>query len=153
MTLHARCSIGRKLVTPVAVRTGAAQLRPPVLDLHLLVALVTLQNGFCSWFVRVVTRFAGQRCVDREPRIALRLKGPVASRAVPPSKDAGLRLEDVARVAIHWLSLEIDVRERRLFLVALRADPCVDSVKGELGRVVTFVAFHVSIDHVCGVPR
>ena len=91
--------------------------------------------------------------MDRQPRIALRFEGSMASRAVPPSKDIRLRLEDVARVAIHWLALEIDVRERRLFLVAWRADPCVGSVEGGLSRVVTFVAFHILIDHVCGVPR
>lgn len=138
----------------VAVCAGATEPGPPVLNVHLLVAFVALQNRFHDWLVRVVARFAGQRCVHREPGIALRLERSVAARAVPTPKDVGLRLEDMAGVAIHWHAIEIDVRKSSLVLVALCADSSIGSVEGELGRVVAVVALHFFLNHhVCVVPR
>lgn len=101
-----------------------------MLDVHLLVAFIALQNGFFDWFVGVVTGFAGERYVGREPRIAFGLERPMAARAMPASKDIGLRLEDMARVTLHGHAIEIDMRKRSLFIVALRADPDIGSFEG-----------------------
>lgn len=54
----------------------------------------------------------------------------------------------MARVAIHGHAAEIDVGQRRLLLVALRADSCVRGRKRFLRRLVTFVALDVLVDDV-----
>lgn len=132
----------------VAVCAGATEPRPPVLDVHLLVALVALQNGFFEWFVGVVTRFARHRCMGREPRVAFRFERPMAAGAVPPSKELGLRFEDMAVVTVHRHAIEIDVHERGLFIVALRADSDIRSVEGGFVGVVAFVALHLLVGQV-----
>jgi hypothetical protein len=83
--------------------------------------------------------------------MALGLERPVAARAVPASKDIGLRLEYMARVAIHRHAIEIDVRQRSLFFVALRADSRIGSVEGGFARVVAFVALHFAANRMCGM--
>jgi len=153
VTFHAGCRLRRELVASVAVCAGATEPRASVPDVHLVVALVAFPNGFHGWFVRVVAGLAGKRRVRREPGTAFRLERPVAARAVPTPKDVGLRLEDMASVAIHGHAIEIDVRKRSLSFMALCADPRIGSVEGGLARVVTLVALHFFLgDHVCVVP-
>lgn len=137
----------------MAVGASTTESRPPVLDVHLLVAFVARQNRFFDQLVGVVARFASHRRMGRKPRKALGLERPMAARAVPASKDIGLRLEDMARVTVHRHAIEIHMRKRSLFVVALRADPDIGSLEGGFARLVAFVALHVLVDHVCQMSR
>ena len=76
------------------------------------------------------------------------LEGSVAARAVPSPKHLGLRTEDMARVAIHGHAIEVNVGQRGLILVALRARAGIRVLKAFFGRVVTFVAFEAFVDDV-----
>jgi hypothetical protein len=93
----------------MAVGAGSTKARTSVLDIHLLVALITLTNRFFGWLVRVVATLTGHGGVHGKAFDPFALEGPVATRAVPSSEHLGLRAEDMASVAIHWHAIEIDV--------------------------------------------
>jgi len=122
-----------------------------VLDIHLLVAFVALTNRLFGRLVRIVAALAWHRGMHGKPLDPFGLERPMATRAVPSSEHLGLRAENVARVAIHGHTIEVDVGQRRLILVALRAHPGIHVVKAFLGRVVTFVALETFVDHVLRV--
>ena len=93
-----------------------------MLDLHRLVAFVALTDCFFARFVWIVATLAWHRGVHGKPWNPFgRLEGSVATRAVPSSEHFGLGAENMARVAIHGHAIEVDVRQRGLILVALRA--------------------------------
>jgi hypothetical protein len=119
-----------------------------VLDVHLLVTLVALKNRLFRWFVRVMTSLAWHGVVHGEPNAPFGLERSMATRTVPASKHVGLQAEDMARVAIHGHAAEIDVSQRGLLLVALRADTCVRGGKSLLRRIVALVALDVDVDDV-----
>jgi hypothetical protein len=59
----------------------------------------------------------------------------------------------MARVAIHGHAIEVDVGQRCLVLVALRARARIRVLKAFFGRVVTFVALDAFVDDVLRVSR
>jgi hypothetical protein len=118
-------------------------------QIHLLVALVALTNRLRDGFVRVVAGLARDSGMHRQATEARSgLEGTVASRAVPSAEDLGLLAEDVAGVAVHRRPIEVDVRQRRLLLMALRANARVRGL--ELGdrRIVTVVTLNFLVEHV-----
>lgn len=70
----------------------------------------------------------------------------MATRAVPPSKDVGLGVEQVARVAIHRRAIEVDVCQRGLLFVALSTNAGVGCLERSCHRIVTFVTLDSFID-------
>lgn len=110
VTLHAGCSFGSKLVTPMAVCARSAQACASVLDIHLLMALVTLTNRLFGGLVRIVATFAGHSRVHGKAFQPFALEWTMATRAMPPSEHFGLGAKNMARVAVHRRAIEVDVR-------------------------------------------
>ena len=81
-----------------------------MLDIHLLVALVTLTNRLFGGLVRIVATFAGHSRVHGKAFKPFALERTVTTRAVPPSEDFGLGAKNMAGVAVHGHAIEIDVR-------------------------------------------
>jgi hypothetical protein len=67
---------------------------------------------------------------------------------MPTPEHLGFIAEDVAGVAIHRGAIEIDVGERRLFLVALRAHASVGRFKSRDRRIVTVVTVDLLVEDV-----
>jgi hypothetical protein len=125
-----------------------------VLDLHRLVALVAFKNGLFGGLVRIVAILAWHGPVHGEPLDPLDgFEGTVAARAMPPPEHIRLQAEDMARVAIHGLAIEVDVGQRGLLLVALSAHARIRGIKGLYRRVVAFVAFDGLVEDVLRVAR
>ncbi|KPK66619.1 MAG: hypothetical protein AMS21_01465 [Gemmatimonas sp. SG8_38_2] len=149
VAIHARRGLRSELVPSVAIRAGSAQLGPPVLDVHLVVALATFADGLGGRPVRIVARLAGHRGVHGEAVFdQLALERPVATGAMPSPEDLRLGAEYVARVAVHGHPIGADVRQIGLLFVTLGAHARIGRIEDWLGRIVAFVAVHRFVDDV-----
>ena len=154
MAVHASLRLRCKPVASVAARAASAELRIPVLQIHLVVTIIALTNRFADRLVGIVTVLARHRRMHREPLwIRFGLIRAVASRAMPWAVDVGLRTKNMARVAVHGHPARIDVGHRSLLFVALGAHPGIRCFEGEVRRVVTLVALDYLVDHVLRVAR
>ena len=116
---------------------------------HLLVALAAVTHRLGSRLVWVVAGLAGHGVVHGKTlETGGVLEGTVAAGAMPTAEHLRLIAEDVAGVAIHRGAIEVDVGERRLFLVALRANARVGRFEGRDRRIVTVVAVDLLVEDV-----
>lgn len=116
---------------------------------HLLVAFAAVTHRLSSGLVRVVAGLAGHGVVHGKTlKTRDVLEGAVAAGTMPTAEHLRLIAEDVAGVAIHRGAIEVDVGERRLFLVALCANTGVGRFESRDRRIVTVVAVDLLVEDV-----